>query len=359
MLALSDQINEPYDYILYACVSALGFAFVENLMYLQYDSLFIIQARGMQAVIGHMCDSAIFAYGMVLARYRYENINPFLAFLLSYLTASTFHGLYDFFLFENSYFAFVILFYFEVSLFTLIINNCLNNSSFFTYDNKPHKHKLELVLSVSLIGILLFQYIVNSFQHGVDEANSSFFASLSYGVMLIPYFIYKLSRLDLVKGYWFGYYEVKDSYKPETPMASFVNMIVGTSIKPSNYVGMKLNFRPGRENNALKSFIPGMIPAIVKERLILKIKQQGMKEYKDPYWFLIETEQPIHFPEGTFSRMIVRFTRKGTDLNHVAEEEARLYLISPELFDSEKEITNVDLVKKGIIRVSVLVEEFN
>jgi RsiW-degrading membrane proteinase PrsW (M82 family) len=356
ILWFTKEINEPFDYILYACVSALGFAFVENLMYLNHESMYIIQGRTFHAAIGHMCDSAIFAYGMVLARYRYNNFNPLIAFLLSYLVACVSHGLYDFFLFHDSALLFNILFYFEISLFTVIVNNCLNNSAFFSYENKPHHHKLELILSVSLVGILLFQYTINAFQYGTESANGSFFSSFLHGGLIIPFFVYKLSRLDMIKGYWFGFYNSVDNiHEQDRGGRAFVGMFVGDSIKPNNWVGTKINFRPDVQNKRLKSFVPGSVDARIIDRWVLPHQKEG-KIRNDPYWFLLELENELNFPEGSFSNVLLKFKLSSPDIHQLPDAVSFVYLIPKEYEGNTENLRVNNLIPKGMVLLNTIPE---
>jgi len=358
ILWFTKEINEPFDYIFYACVSALGFAFVENLYYLQDESMKIIESRFFFAVIGHMCDSAFLAYGMVLAKYRYNNFNAILAFFMSYFVACVSHGVYDFLLFHNHYILFCIFFYFEITLFKLAINNSLNNSSFFTYENKPHHHKLELILSLSLTGILLFQYIMNAFQYGIHKANTSVFSSLFLGGLMILYFVYKLSRLDMVKKHWFGFYNsIENKYETQTdntPGFQYVKWFFGNSIKPNNYVGEQLTFTPYYRNDKLISFVPGAIDARIIDRWVIPVKLDNGKVRKDPYWFLLELMEPINLPEGIFSVVLMKFRYSNPDLNRNKDVEAFLHLIPSKYYEDQEALTVNDLIGKGKIMVNAL-----
>lgn len=103
ILKFTNEINEPYDYILYAALSALGFAFIENLIYFRELDGVIIQGRALMSVVGHMLFSSFAVYGLVLAKYRHKQ-SPLSYFIVSFLSAAFLHGLYDYLLLNHFFF---------------------------------------------------------------------------------------------------------------------------------------------------------------------------------------------------------------------------------------------------------------
>jgi len=372
ILLFTKEINEPYDYIFYACVSALGFAFVENLMYLSNDSYNIIAGRFFYAAIGHLCDSAIVAYGLVLGRYKYKNKNTVFLFITTFITACVIHGLYDFFLFQKMPFLTYLILLFEVGFFVVIINNCLNNALHFTYEGNPHNHKLEFILSVSLIGVLLFQYTVNAFQYGIGLANQKLFDLVLFGLLIVPYLLYKLSRLDLVKGHWFGYYSpIKNEFELASPHGSsdyrpvgpatapfvlgIVNLfkyIVGDSIKPNNYVHANIYFKADGLSK-LRFILKEELYGNITDRLVLKFRAKG-KIKKNPYWFLLKLKTPIQLQEGSFDYLYVKFKYNSIDLYQDKNTEAFIFI--PKITENTKELTQDHLICKGKILINSALE---
>lgn len=205
MLRFTKAINEPFDYILYASLSALGFAFVENLIYFEEHRLNIIHGRALTAVIAHMFDSSIIAYGLILNKYKTHR-NPYLTFALFLLLASLAHGFYDFWLINetaNTFSILTILFLLS-SLFVwnTLKNNALNHSDFFDKDKQLDNEKLYSYLLYCLVGVLLFEYIALSLKFSPSAANSELLASLTSGTYLILFISSSLSKYNLVKGQW-------------------------------------------------------------------------------------------------------------------------------------------------------------
>jgi RsiW-degrading membrane proteinase PrsW (M82 family) len=65
ILKFTKFINEPIDYIIYSSISALGFAFIENIQYIylhQEDNLNIIAVRSFFPTLMHMCTTSIIGF---------------------------------------------------------------------------------------------------------------------------------------------------------------------------------------------------------------------------------------------------------------------------------------------------------
>ena len=135
-LKLTDEVNESVDYIIYASISALGFAFMENLLYFQDLGLSNISGRAFSAVLLHMTLTSIVAYGLFYSRYTRKNKDRSY-FLIAFALACVIHGIYDYWLLCHSwpvYFpllSFIIL-VFCVRKYGVMINNALNQSEFNT-----------------------------------------------------------------------------------------------------------------------------------------------------------------------------------------------------------------------------------
>lgn len=98
------EFDEPYDGIMYGVAVSLGFAAIENVMY-----VFMSEGGGLQtgllrmftAVPAHAVFGVMMGYFVGRAKFMMDG-NPMLERLKGLLTAILFHGLYDFFLFLPS-----------------------------------------------------------------------------------------------------------------------------------------------------------------------------------------------------------------------------------------------------------------
>lgn len=88
--------NEPYDGIIYAVMVSMGFAAVENLMYVLQGGMNVALLRAFTAIPAHATFGIIMGYYMGKAKFSQ---NRHLWNLVGLFTAVLFHGAYDFFLF--------------------------------------------------------------------------------------------------------------------------------------------------------------------------------------------------------------------------------------------------------------------
>lgn len=335
-------INEPYDYILYAAVSALGFAFIENLLYFSGSLNGIIHGRAMTAVPTHMIDSSIVAYGLALARYRYQNLHPVAAFLLSFLLGSVMHGLYDYFLVIKILPLFLFVFVLSISIWIIIINNCLNNSPSFTYQKRLYSGKLQLFISLSLISILILQYIIVAWENGPSMANQTLDASLVIGGILILYYADRLASMDLVRGYWAPFpfrtvYEIQEGESFD--FRHFMVRMVAGNTMPHTFVGKKAILRASQSNQAFRQHFYGAAEGLIYDRIVVScISRKSGEMYDDPYWFKFRTSEPIYTsPNKTDQDFIFKFEKLDPSFRKNQTLRIHLYTMRRDQQSSESE----------------------
>lgn len=204
MLKFTKAIDEPYDYILYASASALGFAFVENAMYLKSFGLEIMSGRALYATVAHMAFSSILVYGLFLNKFKITKVNPVLVFLGFYLLAIFSHGFYDFWLINKSVSNFsgisTIFLLVSIHIWFSVINNTINSSNFYIQNKKINNDRLKIYLIFSLLSIFMLSYVYVAFKMNSEEANNFFLESVFVYGYVIFYITATLSRYNLVAG---------------------------------------------------------------------------------------------------------------------------------------------------------------
>jgi protease PrsW len=90
--------NEPFDGIIYAVMVSMGFAAVENIMYVLQGGLEVALLRAFTAIPAHAAFGVLMGYFMGKAKFSKHKTKWNLIGLSS---AILFHGTYDFFLFIN------------------------------------------------------------------------------------------------------------------------------------------------------------------------------------------------------------------------------------------------------------------
>lgn len=94
----SVEFNEPFDGIVYAVMVSMGFAALENVMYVFQYGVSTGIVRAFTAVPAHATFGILMGYFMGLAKF---SKNRQLLNLTGLVVATFFHGAYDFFLFIN------------------------------------------------------------------------------------------------------------------------------------------------------------------------------------------------------------------------------------------------------------------
>ncbi len=96
----SRHFNERFDGIVYAVYISLGFAGIENIIYVMSGGYSVGIVRALTAVPAHALFGVVMGYYFGMAKFypKYRGIYLMLAFFLPFV----FHGLYDFLLMANS-----------------------------------------------------------------------------------------------------------------------------------------------------------------------------------------------------------------------------------------------------------------
>jgi RsiW-degrading membrane proteinase PrsW (M82 family) len=204
ILSFTKAIDEPYDYILYASISALGFAFVENILYLRGYGLHIINARALYSTVAHMVFSSTIAYGLFLIKYKFTKIPAFFVFVFFFLIAIFSHGFYDFWLMnkiasQNSWLTTVFLLLLVHTWFSMI-NNTINTSNYYAENKSINNDRLKMFLIIGLLSIFMFSYVYIAFSKNSVQANKFIKTTLLVYAYIIFYLIATLSKFELVKG---------------------------------------------------------------------------------------------------------------------------------------------------------------
>lgn len=213
---LRKYLKEPIDYVILMVASALGFSAVENFSYFYSSEGFhSITGRAIISTPGHICLTAICSYGIILHVFK-NGSKKWLSIPVSILIAAFAHGFFDFWLIWEkakiygwliSSLSFLVL----ISIATVIINNALNNSRFFSYKNLPDNGKIFNYLFIHYSIIYLLYCLILFWQlHDTQRALLFIISGLYYmlGIMLIT--LIRMSRFKLVQHRW-------EPIKPELP----------------------------------------------------------------------------------------------------------------------------------------------
>ncbi|RDV24088.1 protease PrsW [Alteromonas aestuariivivens] len=204
LLRFKHIINESMDYIVYASITALGFAFMENLLYFHESGLENILSRSLSASVLHMTLTSFVAYGLMYAKYKGSGAN-WVYFLGSFSAACVIHGLYDFWILSDGWvgelriLSVLILFY-AIQRYAIAIANALSHSEFSVGEGK-------LVRSAEYLGVALtciaaYQYTVIGYKFGAENANLNLFSMLLSSAFLAYILVNILGKIQVSSGNW-------------------------------------------------------------------------------------------------------------------------------------------------------------
>ncbi len=275
ILKYTRAINEPVDYLIYGSVSALGFAFAENLLYFNSYGPQIIMGRALTAVILHMFLTSLAAYGLMLNKYKSSKgiLTDFIKF---FVLAAIIHGLYDFWLINQTASRFALLsmviLVFCFSFFNTLISNSLSNSDFYDEHIHLNRRKLQSYLVYTLSLVLMFQYLSVSFKFGHEEGWISLKNSLISGGYLIIFISANLGTISIKHRKW----------KPlQIKLPKFTLKL---EYNPNDVIGQEFDIKAISVNRDLKRLCPN------KGKIV---KRETVSENPDWYLFELESKKEI------------------------------------------------------------------
>ncbi|MFN3402802.1 MAG: PrsW family intramembrane metalloprotease [Cytophagaceae bacterium] len=357
-LFFRSHLDEAYDYILFACVSALGFAFIENIFYFGGNMEGTIQGRALTSVPGHMIDSSIAAYGFVLSKFRYKKFPLYYSVPIFFLFACITHGLYDYFLFFNMLPIFLFVFLFSVSIWVIIINNCINNSPHFSYRLKFGSNNLQIFMTVAFTFTLVLQYLIIGWEKGPKASNHAFTGELFFSGFFIVYYTDRLTNMDLVRGYWnsISLRSIQEKRKnyPFNLRLFFIRLISGDII-PHKFVGSRITVMAERNNHMLLQYFADVVTATITDRVVVtSITPLTKEEFKDPYWFKIKSGVAVNTGIKEENTFLLRFADDKPSIRNNEKAIAFLYVIKEPVVDENSFIHRKDLRPLGKVVISNL-----
>lgn len=158
-----DVFNEPFDGIVYAVIISMGFATIENVFYVMDSGggLSTAIVRMFSAVPAH----AIFGItmGFYIGKAKFETLDRNKLLIKGLVFATILHGLYDFFLFQQSLEFLGLLSFIGVIVAIKYARKAIQIQS----ENSPFNNKL----NVEKEGTIEEQ-IINPYQKIIEEANN-------------------------------------------------------------------------------------------------------------------------------------------------------------------------------------------
>lgn len=260
MLRFSKHINEPYDYILYGGVCALGFAFVENIMYLTKTQMYALTGRAFYASVSHIFDTAIICYSLAIAHYKKRSF--WLAFVKGFALAALAHGFYDFWLLSDAFnYPLITILFFLGSIHVLVfmINNTLNISPYFRSERRLRTAKYKFYLTSYLVTLSIAGFLFILFTRSRELALSFAADTAFWQSYTLVYLVVSLSSLNIVHGYIM-------------PWSSARNILLPFIKRYPNYLDLRVKLSPAgvQRSRAANLFADGLpVPGVLSKRVVV------------------------------------------------------------------------------------------
>ena len=113
------EFDEIYDVIVYSVFASLGFACIENIIYVYSNGVTVAITRALLSIPGHMCFGVIMGYFLSRAKVAKINGNSELCtrnLILSLLCPSLVHAMYDALIFYGSDLSILSFFLFDIAM---------------------------------------------------------------------------------------------------------------------------------------------------------------------------------------------------------------------------------------------------
>lgn len=318
----SKRMKEPYDYLFYASISALGFAFAENLMYLENTSNIV--GRTIMSSVGHMFFASIVAYAFILAKYRYkQRIWKILTPVIGFIAAALAHGFYDFWLISDAVgaFSFVTTLFFIGSLHVWFFfkNNALNNSGFFSGNNAYNANFQQDLLTFSLLAILMVEYLMMSWKYGADDGNIRIRSSVIMVFMFLIYMSVMLQRFNLRKGVW-----NKWRFRMPAFSRSIFGMGGNDDDDEQDFIGLTLRLFAPKNNPYIGDKLPK------SGVCVKKIQVNGQSG-----WYVFQLNTPINYNNYVSTHIVLKNKYQNQSLDEPKIEIYFLFIPDIHLLQSE------------------------
>lgn len=356
---LTNFIDEPYDFLLYAGLSGICFAFLENFISFEDYKTGMYFESGIFSSVMQFSLSALavssFVFNYTLKRF----ISKIGTVVFFFLAAAFLHGIYNYLLIEKPtiYPLFIaILFFFTLFSWQILANNALNFSPYFTYNKKFNLKNAKYFLIIALTLIWMAEYVLIGIDESALNANNFFSNHFVFSVLILVFADTNLFKFDFVKRYWRGITPYKsgpdsaDFY--ESGAFSFFDLLslkmLYASNGTQNYVGYDIDLMPSDLNYDMKKNINKPLSGLITDRKVIIPKEKAQIGRRgDPYWFVVKLDNAINVDGTTCHEVLMRFKDNNPNLDNSTAQIAMLYHFPNYNLNERKIIVLSDLLSLG------------
>jgi RsiW-degrading membrane proteinase PrsW (M82 family) len=337
LLKLSKAINEPFDYILYASVSALGFAFIENFGYIDENSLRNINGRLLYAAVGHMLFSSIIGYSMMLAKFHFTFRGKYVVmFAFGLLIAALTHTFYDFWLIDEWASQYkqmtTLLMLVGIHAWFVMKNNALNISNFFSHRLIVQNDNIKFNLLVSFVVVFMGSYVVNSLMFGEDFGWSLFKFDFFNYAFFILYLVFSFTRYETIRGYLSPFKIPYNLLIPRLKKSVIRNQdeVVFYSVKLKNY---KVN-----KSHKFNELAP--VNGMIREEILID---------GEPDNYIVDIDKDLNYEKYKSRLVIIQANNKNREFNKNGKSLVNIMVAFQNVNLKSKDLTKSDFRFIGLM----------
>jgi len=197
-------LDEPFDFILFGAVSALGFAFVENSFILFYTEFESIGGHTLYSSPLQMIFTSTICYYWAIAVFNKKK-SVFVDTFSAFVSIVIIHGLYHFIflggLEDDLWILSFVFLLLALKFWIKMVNNLINISNHFDSTINIDIQKYKYSLTTFVVVALAFTYIAKSLLFGSNKANELLLNSVYQYSFLMAFVGISFSSINIIHGY--------------------------------------------------------------------------------------------------------------------------------------------------------------
>jgi RsiW-degrading membrane proteinase PrsW (M82 family) len=339
--AFRRHFHRPVHFMLLPVISALGFAFSENLIYVNSTDYELVFVRSAISLIIHISCSSIIGYMLWRANLKKGFWVKTRYILGGFLLASFLHGLFDYLIFNNMGYMNIIILLVTLHLFILFTNNAINFSGIKDKNAIRQLRHAGIILLVGMFATFLIQYLIIGWSFSSKSANIMFGANIIFVLVTTIYLVVMFSRIRLRPRILYKF-SIADVF------GQFMTTSKGNYMDEVDYRNYQFRLFAPKEN----PFVGGQLP--IRATAVRRVVVQN-----DLTWWLIQFEKPL-FVSGTDRNFaVIKAKEKDQDLFMDKVEIMMLMIPNLDEFNALSKHHSKDFIYTGRVYSRPLVAPMN
>lgn len=275
-LVFKKHFHRPVHFMLLPVVSALGFAFSENLIYVNSTDYELVFVRSGISLIMHISCSSIIGYMAWRSSLKKKSGKKLTYLIGGFLLASFLHGLFDFIIFNRGGYLNIIILLITLHLFILFTNNAINFSGIRDKNAIRQLRHAGALLLVGLLATFLIQYLIIGWNFSPSAANYMFYGNIIFALVTAIYLVAMFSKIRLRP-------RVLYKFSLQDVFGQFMTTSKGNYFDEVDYLDCEFRLFAPKINKYVGNQLPVRATAI--KRVVVQ---------RDMNWWLVRFDTPVY-----------------------------------------------------------------